>query len=254
MSQQSDSDQDQQPAIRTPWSPAQTLALTGAIAIILPLVNMVVALVMSGISVAFDPGFDQKQFYRELRRDGHYLTYASLAANLVTVWLVLRFIDLRQAVRWPTYLAVQVPTAGWAPAAVAGGALYLLLEKLSGALFERPEYPQFLIEVYASAEPILLFWLALALVAPVAEEVLFRGFLFVGLRHSWLGSSGAIVATSFLWTIIHLQYDFFDKLLIFVLGLYLGWLRSRFNSILPPIFIHVVVNIIALTGLVTHVE
>ncbi len=254
MNQQNDSDQKKRPVVTTPWSPAQTLALTAAIAITLPLVNMVVALLMSGISAAVDPAFDQKQFYRDLRHDGHYLTYASLAANLVTIWLVLRFIDLRGAVRWPTYLAAQAPAAGWIPAMIAGGTLYLLLDRFIRALFDRPEFPQFLIEIYATAEPMLLFWLALTLVAPVAEEVLFRGFLFVGLRNSRLGSSGAIVATSFLWTIIHLQYDLFDKLVIFVLGVYLGWLRDRFNSILPPIILHVVINTMALSGLVTVME
>src|SRR5438477_379116 len=72
--------------------------------------------------------------------------------------------------------------------------------------------PGFMSEAYLWARDsgsLVLCFLAVVIVAPISEEVAFRGFLFRGLSASWLGASGAIIATSAAWAAMHVQYDTF---------------------------------------------
>jgi len=237
----------------TPWSAIQTLALALAIAALLPLVNMTVAMLMAGYAAAGDPAFDQQLFFQQLGRNGEYLSFASLATNGAIIWAVLKFIRLRRSVGWVTYLALWMPVRSAWLTALAGMVLFIAVSYLLGNLFQRPLYPDFLKQVYITADPLILFWIVIALVAPIAEEFFFRGFVFVGLRNSALGGSGATLVTAALWSMIHLQYDVYDKVEIFLLGIFLGGLRFHYNSLLPPILVHGLINLAALVGLASTV-
>jgi len=236
-----------------PWSAGQTLALAAAVGALLPLVNMGVAMLLAGYLAAGDATFNQQLFYQQLGLSGQYLTFATLATNGAIIWAVLKLIQLRRTVGWPIYLALRMPAGSAWLTTLAGLVLLLTTSQIVGALFQRPQYPEFLLQVYVTANPLFLFWIAVVLVAPVAEEVYFRGFVFVGLRNSALGASGAIVVTAVIWSLIHLQYDVYDKVEIFLLGLFFGWLRFRYNSLLPPILAHCLVNLTALVGLASTV-
>jgi len=92
----------------------------------------------------------------------------------------------------------------------------------------------------------VLVWLAVVLFAPLQEEVLFRGFLFEGLRYSRLGAAGTIVLTSLLWASLHVQYSLFLMAGVFLMGLLLGYVRLRTNSLWGPLLIHAVNNLVAM--------
>jgi CAAX protease family protein len=89
-------------------------------------------------------------------------------------------------------------------------------------------------------------WLGLALalflgavIAPVAEETFFRGFLFAGLRNNypfWIaaGVSASIFAAG------HMVPG--AILPLYVLGFLFAWLRERTGSIWPSIAMHVLNN------------
>jgi uncharacterized protein len=78
--------------------------------------------------------------------------------------------------------------------------------------------------------------------APIAEELLFRGLLFGVLRESWLGFAGTLMTTAALWSALHMQYSLYGLIAIFFIGLYLGWLRERTGSLVPPIICHALYN------------
>jgi membrane protease YdiL (CAAX protease family) len=88
-----------------------------------------------------------------------------------------------------------------------------------------------------------LLWLSVVVVAPVTEELMFRGFLHRGWAPSWLGVSGTIVVTAALWSVLHQQYNFLGILFIFVAGLILGWMRQRSRSTTLPIVLHTLNNL-----------
>lgn len=93
-----------------------------------------------------------------------------------------------------------------------------------------------------SLEPVIVLLVALItlVVAPVIEELLFRGLFYVPL-YKKLGKWPSIVIISFLWAHIHF-YDFIPSANIFVCGIALGWLYDYTGSLIYPTVLHVFFN------------
>ncbi len=89
----------------------------------------------------------------------------------------------------------------------------------------------------------LLTFQALAVVTPVSEEVLFRGFVLRGLLGR-IGIGPAIVSTALVFSALHL--DAGTIIPIFLTGLALGWLHVKTGSLWPCIAAHAGQNAIAL--------
>jgi CAAX protease family protein len=90
-----------------------------------------------------------------------------------------------------------------------------------------------------------LFWLAfpaVAIGAPLAEELVFRGQLFAALSRSRAGFSGATLITSALWSLLHVSEPWLAIGIIFMMGLALGALLVRFGSLWVTIVCHGVWN------------
>jgi membrane protease YdiL (CAAX protease family) len=87
------------------------------------------------------------------------------------------------------------------------------------------------------------FLLGAVVVAPVVEEIFFRGFLFAGLRGRY-GWQKAAVISSALFALVHLQPT--AVLPIFLLGLIFALLYERSGSIWPAVLMHVSSNALAL--------
>jgi len=121
------------------------------------------------------------------------------------------------------------------------GALWNTITFLLG----RDIVPPVMSELYRTSTHLTLLWFALVVAAPITEEFFFRGFMFKGLQHSKLGNIGAIVFTSFVWSIVHLQYNAYEVGSIFLIGLLLGWARVKTGSVLLTIAMHMMVNLIA---------
>ena len=85
---------------------------------------------------------------------------------------------------------------------------------------------------------VLLIVMALC-VAPVAEEILFRGFMQPALLQ-WFRPMGAIGFNALLFAIMHQQDGV--VILLFIFGCFAGWLSWKNDSILPSIVFHVVNN------------
>ncbi|MFZ0844850.1 MAG: type II CAAX endopeptidase family protein [Pseudolabrys sp.] len=90
--------------------------------------------------------------------------------------------------------------------------------------------------------PLLLLWLAIVVLTPIGEETLFRGFLFRGWLQSPRDAWVVIVATSLLWALIHVQYDWYVTGQIFAFGLVLGWMRWASGSTVLTILLHALIN------------
>jgi len=89
-------------------------------------------------------------------------------------------------------------------------------------------------------------WLLLlggAVVAPIVEEIFFRGFVFAGLRPRY-GWQRAAVVSSVLFALIHLIPTAIIP--IFILGYIFAYLYQRSNSIWPAILMHSATNALAL--------
>jgi membrane protease YdiL (CAAX protease family) len=117
-------------------------------------------------------------------------------------------------------------------------------------LLDRPSLPDFMVEFHASAGwlPGLLF--VVVFVAPLVEEVLFRGFLLPGLAAGRLGPTGAVAVTALLFALVHTQYDPFDMSAVLALGLLLGAARWLSGSLWLAYGLHAAINAVAAAQLV----
>ncbi|NCU88337.1 MAG: CPBP family intramembrane metalloprotease [Proteobacteria bacterium] len=119
--------------------------------------------------------------------------------------------------------------------------LYFAFASLYGYVFEI-EMPSDFFE-YSKAVPVWMISIVFIIGAPIAEELLFRGYLYSQLKNTKLGISGAIFLTSLLWTALHAQYDIDILFSLFFLGLVLGYVRYKYNSVYLAIAIHAIHNI-----------
>ncbi len=90
-------------------------------------------------------------------------------------------------------------------------------------------------------EPKMFPFVALSAVvaAPVVEEFIFRGALFAALVASPVGRIGALLITSALFAAVHATGAYWPNLImIFFIGLFLGFLMLRFSSIWLTIICH----------------
>ena len=88
------------------------------------------------------------------------------------------------------------------------------------------------------------FFIGGALVAPLVEEILFRGFIFGGLRGRY-GFWKAAVISAVVFGAVHLQLTAF--LPITLLGLIFAFLYERSQSIWPSILMHFLTNACSLS-------
>jgi membrane protease YdiL (CAAX protease family) len=95
----------------------------------------------------------------------------------------------------------------------------------------------------------VLLALTVAVLGPVAEEVLFRGVILPRLA-PWMGATWAIVASSVVFAVLHEgagSEPFSIRTLdVFVVAMVLGWARLRSGSLAAPIIMHVGTNTLSL--------
>ena len=116
------------------------------------------------------------------------------------------------------------------------------------------ETPDFMLQIWQSCDNVLLLILAIVVAGPIFEELLFRGFVFTGLRNSTLGTGGAIVMSAALWTIIHQQYGAFELVCIFVFGILLAVSRVATGSLMVPIILHMLNNLFSILEIAMTAE
>ena len=101
----------------------------------------------------------------------------------------------------------------------------------------QPE-PQAAEQAIALVDPWLVV-VAVVILAPIAEEVFFRGVVF----NAWLREGGrrwAFLGSSALFALIHISVVALVP--IFLLGLALAWVYQRTGNLLAPIAMHATVN------------
>lgn len=143
------------------------------------------------------------------------------------------------------YLALTVPTRGQVAFGVAGVIALIAVGNAVSWLFGRDIVTTFQSDIVRTASTagwLVLLWIAVVVVAPVGEEILFRGFIFRG----WLRTPNdvwpAIVVTAALFAILHIQYDWFVIGQVFCFGLFLGWMRWATGSTLLTVLLHALIN------------
>ncbi len=131
--------------------------------------------------------------------------------------------------------------------------VFIVLQIATGFLVDAlgaKEIPNFMMNLeYPTLMAKVLLLMAVVVAAPVVEEVVFRGFLLKGFSHTFMGVHGAVILTSALWAVIHMQYEMAYLIAIFVIGLVFGYARIITNSLFIPMIMHLLMNFLAIVGL-----
>ena len=231
------------PAPSAPWGVGATLGLGLVIAL-----GFVLAQIVAGIAFTFlamATGHEEIMGVgNNLAENGLFVALTTCGAAPVGIGMTCLFAWLRRGISIRDYLGLKsVPGKEF----VCWGIALLVFAVLSDgltALLGRPIVPDVVLVSYKTAVFPPLLWLAVVFLAPLNEEIFFRGFLFAGLSRSRLGGWGAILLTSVLWSVIHLQYDYYGVGTIFVSGLLFGYARLKTNSIAPTILMHALMNLV----------
>ena len=86
----------------------------------------------------------------------------------------------------------------------------------------------------------IFLFLAVVIVAPIGEEIVFRGFLQKFLEQYWGDITRAVLVTSLFFAMIH--FNPFWTIQIYLLGVILGFLAWKTKSVIPSILLHIVNN------------
>jgi len=167
-----------------------------------------------------------------------------LPTVLAALWLAIHL----SRTPFADYLALR--GTSWPNLLISIAALVVLVMgwDLVSRAMGRDATPGFMMDVLKSAREHGALWLlviAFCIAAPITEELFARGFLYRGWSESFLRVPGAIVLSSLVWTALHLQYNWYFLGEVFSIGLLLGYLRYRSNSIWLTIILHGLNNLAA---------
>ena len=176
------------------------------------------------------------------------LSYVAIGAAVL--WAAWETGDPRRALglvrpeSWPRALGLALATV------VAALAVSAALEPIFHAAREQgltPDAPR-----PPGAAPVagaILAFVAIALVGPFVEEMMFRGLLTAGFRQRF-GAFGTAALTASLFAAAHLLPRGLPAL--FLLGLALALVYERVGSTIPGVLVHCLYNGIALTAALLH--
>ncbi len=167
---------------------------------------------------------------------GSLLIVSSVVANLVVIILFL----------WTRWTPVSLNYAKSHPWGVAFWTVLAALGTLIPSIFLQellPELPNVVSDDLTSMVNNPGGYLAIAIAAPVAEEIVFRGAILRALLDCLKKPWVAITVSALFFAVGHLNPAQMPH--AFLIGLLLGWMFYRTGSILPGILFHLVNNTVA---------
>jgi len=176
---------------------------------------------------------------------GLLLSLSIVISAIVCIGLIYIIIKARRGATVADYLGFKSIGTGTVLVALAVSVAFIVLSVLVNMGLNRSADPDIMVQAYATSVWPALFWMAVVVFGPFFEEVLFRGFLFEGFRHTRIGIAGTVVLTSLVWAGFHLQYGLFEIATIFVLGVIFGIVRYKTGSLWPPMIMHAFNNLMA---------
>ncbi len=235
------------------WGFWPTVGLSAIIAATTLIVQVIITFSVLIVAKIQSPGINIKHFIHSLPSNGLFLSVSMLVSAPVVIGLTLLFIRFRKGAAIREYLGLHnfrwKGLLKWEAVLL----LFLLVEALITNYLNRP-VSEFMINAYKTAYSTPLFWFVIVVSTPIYEEIFFRGFLFTGFRNSRLGPVGAITITSFLWALVHTQYDIYGMSIIFAVGLLLGYARLRSDSIYASVAMHSLMNLIGAIGIAEYLH
>lgn len=189
---------------------------------------------------------------------GNMLDYQALAMLLMG-FPVIAIVGLSAYFRggFLKYCAIDRPSLRNSVHALAAlGALFLIAEVASRAfgLEMITEWQKELLR-NATQFQFCIYMFAIVIMAPLWEEILFRGFMYRGWAASFMGTAGAIAIPCIIWTLLHAgQYEWGILAIVMLAGLVIGVVRWKTGSLTLCILMHFMNNLVAVVQTLFAIE
>jgi membrane protease YdiL (CAAX protease family) len=144
----------------------------------------------------------------------------------------------------PTWTDLGLGVAGIIVYFIIGGALMTVLTQVPW--FDAQQAQEIGFNKFLQGPELALAFVSLVVVAPVAEELIFRGWLYGKLRNRLTGKVGIVVAmllVSVLFGVLHGQWNV--GVMVFVLSLVMCGIREMTGTIWGGMIVHMLKNAIA---------
>lgn len=209
-----------------------------------------------GLLFASNPARPHKNL-EGLLKDAWFSVPIEIAAYLAAI-AFMRFLVLLKN-RGPFLSAIHWNTPNWGKiwAAVAGGAGLAAFSLIAGSLLA-PWTPKSLpiSELFRDASTSYLLAFFGVVVAPLGEELFFRGVLYPALSW-WMGKAPAVLLTAASFSLLHegqLAHAWAPLLIIFAVGVALTLAREKTGSVAVCVIIHMTYNFAIFTQLFVATE
>ncbi|HEX4332272.1 MAG TPA: type II CAAX endopeptidase family protein [Usitatibacter sp.] len=225
------------------WGPAATLFWTALVLTLFYVLQFVFLGIILGASSppGRTPGESE---IATLATNGDFIAAAVFVVDPLCLLALLGIVKARSGSTFADSLALVPPAPGWMRTWIPVLLVFAMACDVLTWMLGKPIVPEVMQVAWATGEKLSLVFAVVA-VAPVTEELIFRGFLVSGLRPTRLGASGAVLVSSLAWAAIHGQYDLYGMATIFALGVLLGTARVKTGSVLVPIALHSFSNVIS---------
>lgn len=179
--------------------------------------------------------------------DGTIVSSSILISCLLLTLLIIAIVrvkggDVRQ------YLALHSFSWLTAAAMMAILVLFMLGSQIVTHWLDKTPL-DFVDPLYQSVNSVWLLVIAMVIVAPIYEELVFRGLLWSAISEQFSEPRGTITAsivTSIIFAVIHLQYGLYEITTIMLLALIFCYARIKSGSVLLPILLHIINNGVAM--------
>jgi membrane protease YdiL (CAAX protease family) len=243
------------PVTRPPiWGTGPTIGFGVVVFVASMIVQILVVIGFAVAQYISNPELDPLNFAESLASNGLLLAVATIASGIAGIGFIVLFIAVRKGTHILDYLGLRTIPKKSILVFLAICIGLIGLSALVNIVFNQEQDSGFTIDAYRTSVWPVLFWIAAVIFAPAFEEAFFRGFLFVGLKQSRLGTIGTIVLTALAWALLHIQYDAYGMTTILVLGIILGIVRVKTNSLWGPLIIHSSWNLVAMVGAYLYVN
>jgi len=177
--------------------------------------------------------------------------WSTVIGGLVQYALILALVLLIARGLAPAVLGLRRPASWRAAAAWIAGAIVAIwvIGALLNPFLEAGEEQGLVPDDWESdhAAAFVANFVVVAVVAPIVEELTYRGLGFAAVRQ-FFGAAAAVVVTALAFGLAHGLVVALPVLTVF--GLILGWLRFKTSSLYPPIILHAIFNGAALLAAV----
>jgi uncharacterized protein len=231
------------------------LAIFAVYAIAQSVVAVFFALVYTLPELVSNPEIDPSRLIQGLSANGLLVSIAIIVSGIAGAGFIVLFIKIRKGATVAEYLGLH---------SIEKKTIFILLAVVVGLIFASTGFDRvvkesqnttFMVDIYKTSLWPPLLWIATVIFAPLFEEGFFRGFIFVGLKESFLGPIGTIILTAAVFASLHaLQYDAYGVATVFVLGMVFGIVRYKTGSLWSTILLHSIWNLFGMIGTVLYIH